>query len=536
MTLIGRLLGFALVGLPAGFVLKRRVGLLRATLELLALQGIGLVLLMALQVYLPPPLTYQTGLIAATLIWTLFYAMRLRLPPLPWWQVLIDEAITACFVCGSGSVTGLLVLLYYNEPRSYILFWIVAMSAFVYLLNRFGTRILKTWNRLREKHLAWSLTHAHMVVITIGIMLFIGLFLMVVASLGRIDLPLPSLLLMMIPLTTFLLLPATIAMIGLLPFFAVFSYFATRHTVQRLKMLVAATDALSRGDYAARSPVKGEDEVAHLQANFNEMAARLQQTLSELRDERDSVSRLLQLRRELMTSVSHELRTPIATLRAYVESMRDSASPETMQHDLQVVTDEVIRLQTLVDDLFTLSRAEVGQLLLHCAPTDVGALVQRSVDVIAPLAWSSYRVQVIAQVAPQALIIHSDVVRMEQILRNLLHNSLQHTPPGGIVTIEAMVEAVADQHSVCISVEDTGEGIAPEELLHVWERFFRGKDAVTSGAGLGLALVKELTEAMNGKVEAISQVGEGSRFSIRLPISDPALATQLQQSWSTSAT
>ncbi len=513
MTPLGRLIGFVIAGMPVGFAFSRRVALVRASIELLLLELISLALFASLRDSLPPPLTYQTGLIVATLLWTLFYAIRLRLPNVVWWRVLIDETITTCFLCGTGSLIGLCVLLIFQETRLYILFWIVAMSAFIYVLNRFGTRVLKTWNRLRETRLAWSLTHAHMVVATAGIGLFIALFLMIIASLGRFDLPLPSVLLMMIPITTFLLVPATIAMVGLLPFFAIFSYFATRYTVRRLKTLVAATDALSSGDYDTRISIDGKDEVARLQANFNDMAAKLERTLSELRDERDSVSRLLQLRRELMTSVSHELRTPIATLRAYVESMQDAAPPQSMQHDLQVVTDEVIRLQTLVDDLFTLSRAEVGQLSLHCAPADVGLLIRHSVDVMAPLAWTSYRIQVIADTPPSPLVVLADALRVEQILRNLLHNSLQHTPPGGIVTVEAALQ----DRFVCISIEDTGAGIAPEDLLHIWERFFRGKDAQTVGAGLGLALVKELAETMGGCVEVTSQIGQGSRFSIRLP-------------------
>jgi signal transduction histidine kinase len=173
---------------------------------------------------------------------------------------------------------------------------------------------------------------------------------------------------------------------------------------------------------------------------------------------------------------------------------------------------EVVRLQTLIDDLFTLSRAEIGRLTLRCVPTDVSALARRVVDTAAPLAWQSGRVQIIADAPdglPPAL---ADAGRLEQVLRNLVHNAVQHTPPGGIVSIGASADTY-----VCIEVRDTGEGIAADTLPHIWERFYRGEQAGEGNAGLGLALVKELTTAMGGTVDAISTQGQGSQFIIRLP-------------------
>jgi len=186
--------------------------------------------------------------------------------------------------------------------------------------------------------------------------------------------------------------------------------------------------------------------------------------------------------------------------------------PETLQHDLAIVDREIARLQTLIDDLFTLSRAEVGQLALHCQPIDLGRLIGRVIETTAPLAWQSGRVQVSAEVPanlPHALI---DADRFEQVLRNLLHNAIRHTPPGGIVVTLGRAEADA----VVIEVRDTGEGIAPEDLPHVWERFYRAND--NGGAGLGLAIVKEMTEAMGGAVSVESKLGEGSCFTVRLPV------------------
>jgi signal transduction histidine kinase len=135
---------------------------------------------------------------------------------------------------------------------------------------------------------------------------------------------------------------------------------------------------------------------------------------------------------------------------------------------------------------------------------------------MAPLAWRSDRVEVVAELPsdlPRAL---ADPERLKQVLINLLRNGVRHTPPGGIVALLVAAEA---EH-VRIGVRDTGTGIAPEDLPHVWERFYRGAEARVKdhrGAGLGLALVKELTEAMGGTVEVESEIGQGSCFTLRLP-------------------
>jgi signal transduction histidine kinase len=229
---------------------------------------------------------------------------------------------------------------------------------------------------------------------------------------------------------------------------------------------------------------------------------------------------LLASRRQLIASVSHELRTPVATVRATLESMlgrQQEALASALRRDLEVMQGEIERLQRLIDDLFTLSQAEADQLTLDLCTVDIAPIVERIVDAVAPLAWEASRVQVVAEF-PQALPrVRIDPSRLEQVLANLLRNGIRHTPPGGIVAVMASVEGGA----VRVDVRDTGEGIPPQEFPHIWERFFRGKRARTEdqrGAGLGLALVKELIEAMGGAVVVESVLGEGSCFTIRLPM------------------
>jgi signal transduction histidine kinase len=135
------------------------------------------------------------------------------------------------------------------------------------------------------------------------------------------------------------------------------------------------------------------------------------------------------------------------------------------------------------------------------------------VEAIAPLAWQSGRVEVVADVSKAVPTACVDVERLEQVLANLLRNGVRHTPPGGIVAAVMFAEA----NCVVIEVRDTGEGIAPDDLPHIWERFYRGQSSdARDSAGLGLAIVKELTEAMGGSVSVESTVGQGSRFTVWL--------------------
>ena len=382
-----------------------------------------------------------------------------------------------------------------------------------FTLSRAGVRVLIYWNRLRRTHLLWSLTHAHLLVVAFGAA-FMASGITIVDVVLTHTLPLNIL-----PMLVVLLIFTVIALLFVLPPSALFSFLFARRITRRLRSLTQATDQLRAGVYSTRVAVSGEDELAQLQVNFNAMATDLDQTVRELQDERDNVSRLLAARRELIASVSHELRTPIATLRGYLESSRehwDSIDPDVLRRDLAVMERQTIHLQSLINDLFTLARAEVGKLDMRCEPLDVRAIVSRVANTFAPLAWQRGRIEVVAEICPRASLAMIDGNRLEQVLENLVHNGIRHTPPGGIVAVR-----VEDgDETLTIQVKDTGEGIAEDDLPHIFERFYRSDAARAnpeSGGGLGLALVKELTEAMNGTVAVASVIGQGSCFTIHLP-------------------
>ncbi len=398
-------------------------------------------------------------------------------------------------------------------------------------------RLLFLWDRMRRRRMLWALTHAHLtVVVWVAVVGMLLLFLAIpfadIASSDSLDAG--DFLSVLLERVTTLFFPSamvglaatSVALVLVLPPSAIFSFLVARKTTRRLESLTKAASALRSGDFSTRVPVVGEDEVAQLQSDFNAMAEDLEVTLHDLQTERDRVADLLQSRRELIASVSHELRTPVATVRGYLDAVQNHVAvlPEAARQDLTVMERELLRLQHLIDDLFTLSQTEAGGLAMALQPVDVGEVVRRRVETYAPLAWQRERVDIVAEVAPELPKALADPGRLDQVLVNLLRNALRHTPPGGIVAV--IVEA--ERGAVCVEVRDTGEGIAAEDLPRIWERFYRGESARAEdarqgsepGAGLGLALVKELVEAMNGSVSASSVVGEGSCFRVCLKAAD----------------
>ena len=414
--------------------------------------------------------------------------------------------------------------------------------SFVVLRGTF--RVWLFWRRLQRRRLLWSLTNAHMMVVVLVSIVVILIAVIGMAQNGYLigiatEQPSPAASLAaqvfagVLPILGAMILFMLTAMAAILPPSALFSFLFARGTTRRLESLAQVTAAFRRGDYSARVAVKGEDEVARVQADFNAMADELQRVLVDLQVERDKVTALLQSQRQLFAGVSHELRTPVATTRGYLESLlanRENLPPGVCR-DLEVIERENERLRRLIDDLFMLARIEAGGLRLTLTPVDVTALARRCAEAMAPLAWRAGRVEVIFHEQDHAVHAELDAERLEQIIYNLLRNAIRHTPPGGIVAVETAGEADA----VTITVNDTGEGIAPDDLPHIWERFYRADAAVArddSGAGLGLPIVKELAQAMGGAVAVHSVAGQGSRFTVRLP----RIATQLRQSGDLPAT
>jgi signal transduction histidine kinase len=278
-----------------------------------------------------------------------------------------------------------------------------------------------------------------------------------------------------------------------------------------LTTVAQAARAFAARDWKRRVKVSGTDEISAVGRAFNDMASELERT--EI------------VRRNLVADIAHELRTPLTVMQGNLQAMLDEVYPLN-RSEIATLYDQTSQFTRLVDDLRELSLADAGQLPLHLLHFDVVPLLDAAV-VLFSLTAQARNVQLTLHVGEKLPEVHADPDRLAQVLRNLLTNALRHTPDGGTIELAAL----AHEH-LCISVRDTGQGIAPEDVGHVFERFYRADKARTrtqNSTGLGLAICKAWVEAMGGAIGVESVVGQGSRFWLTLPpAGEPALQQQRQ--------
>lgn len=274
--------------------------------------------------------------------------------------------------------------------------------------------------------------------------------------------------------------------------------------------LTTALEAVAEGDLRQAVPVRSRDELGELAASFNRMSADL--------------AAANQARRQMTADIAHELRTPVTVIAGYLEALRDGVLPATPER-FAVLYDEAHHLQGLIEDLRTLSLTDAGELALQSQPIAPRALLQRIAEVYRHRAeLQGVTLGVVADDALPALSV--DVERMVQVLSNLVGNALRYTSSGGSITLGAERIAGTAQGrapgagGTLLTVRDTGQGIAPDALPHIFDRFYRADRARAQGqgeSGLGLSIAKALVEAHGGSIRVASQVGAGTVFSIWLP-------------------
>ena len=293
-----------------------------------------------------------------------------------------------------------------------------------------------------------------------------------------------------------------------------------RSIVRPVNDLARAAERLAAGDLSVRVWVPTDDEVARLARAFNRMGDQLQQSLEQEAEARARAEHLLATNRNLVANVSHELRTPVALMRGHIEALAEE--PERLEAYTDIALRESDRLEDLVDDLFQLARIDAQGLQLERVPFDVGATVREAVESLAEPARREAGITMASQVPEKAppLTVVGDQARLVQVLQNLLRNAVRYTPDGGLIR----VVAEANPESVRIVVQDTGVGIAPQDIDRVFDRFYRS-DQQTSrkggGAGLGLAIARQSVEEMGGTITVESVLGDGTTFSIDLPRAEP---------------
>jgi len=289
---------------------------------------------------------------------------------------------------------------------------------------------------------------------------------------------------------------------------AVISLFVSRQVVLPVRGMVAASQRIAEGHYEERVGVPGGtreddlDELARLALSFNQMADRLEQTEAR--------------RLELIGNVAHELRTPLASIKGYMEALIDGVLPAEAE-TFQQVFREADRLQRLVHDLQELSRVEAAAYELDLQPIPPDRLLE---GVVARLGcqFEEKGVALETDVPPALPPVRADEDRIGQVLLNLVGNALQYTPSGGRILLSVGREG----EQVRFVVRDTGLGLAPEHLTHVFERFYRvdkSRSRAGGGSGIGLTIARHLVEAHGGQIAAASDgPGQGATFSFTLPI------------------
>jgi two-component system, OmpR family, sensor histidine kinase BaeS len=267
--------------------------------------------------------------------------------------------------------------------------------------------------------------------------------------------------------------------------------------VRPLAEIASAAERLGDGDPGVRVRVRGPRPVRGLATSFNAMAERLDRS----RDDR----------RTMLADVTHELGTPLTVVAGGLEAMLDGVHPMDEDHVAPLLAETEV-MGRLLDDLRTLSLAEAGALTLHREPADLAAIASEVVAAQRPMAVT--KGLTVDTAGDVRLVATVDPVRIREVVANLVANALRHTPRGGTVTVSVHG---GDAEAV-IEVRDTGEGIPPDDLERVFDRFHRDTD--TGGSGLGLAIVRDLVAAHGGTVEARSTgvPGEGATFLVRIPL------------------
>ncbi|ETX06592.1 sensor histidine kinase [Candidatus Entotheonella palauensis] len=278
-----------------------------------------------------------------------------------------------------------------------------------------------------------------------------------------------------------------------------FSFFLTRQVLRPLSQMTAITAQLAAGQYTERVKITTQDEVGQLGEAFNHMA--------------DSLERIEQLRRRLVSDVAHELRTPLTNVRGYLEALRDGVV-EPSTETFEVLYEETLRLVKLVEALLQLTKAEAAHMTLDLQEVAVRDLVDQTLALFqAP--FEAKGIQLTSSVAADVETIWADSDKVSQALHNLLQNALQYASPRGLVNL-----SVRRQAGCLWTVSNSGEIIPEGDLNLIFERFYRGEKSRSrehGGAGIGLAIVKELVQAHRGQV-GVSSADGITHVWFRLPM------------------
>jgi signal transduction histidine kinase len=287
-------------------------------------------------------------------------------------------------------------------------------------------------------------------------------------------------------------------------------YFFSETLTRRIINLNQAAKQIAEGQFDVRVDVSGRDEMTELGQTFNTMAMQLK-SAAEKKKELDK------LRIDLIAWVSHDLQTPLASIQAIVEALADGIfeEPAIAQRYLRTAQREIQSLSALIDNLFQVAQMDAGGLKLNLEANSLSDLISDTLESFSQIA-AEKNIRIEGQVHKKVDPVVMDVERIGRVLSNLVSNALRHTPEGGMISVNASW----NEGMIEVSVRDTGEGIRPEDLPHIFDRFYRGEKSRSrrsGGAGLGLSIAKGIVEAHGGWIRVENVETGGANFILTLP-------------------
>ena len=295
--------------------------------------------------------------------------------------------------------------------------------------------------------------------------------------------------------------------LGMIGVSVVVSYFVVREIMRPLSTLTGAVQKVRTGSYGQTVSVERHDEVGVLTESFNEMS--------------EELARNDKMRRQLFANIAHELRTPLAILQGNLEGMIDDIIP-TDKKILLSMADETVRMGRLIQDLRDLSLAEINELTLHKDSADINTMLERAVSMLQPLC-DEKELTVRLNLSRDFPSLFIDVDRINQVIYNLLNNAIRYIERGCAITVSTLAVTVDGKSYVQVQIADTGKGIAPKDLEHVFQYFYRSEQSrnrKSGGSGIGLALAQQFIRSHGGNIWADSTVGKGTTFTFILPLKE----------------
>lgn len=278
---------------------------------------------------------------------------------------------------------------------------------------------------------------------------------------------------------------------------------------KKLKNITRGIQRFQSGRYDARIEVKDDSELDRIGLVFNQMADTIEKNIEELKG-------VDELRKELISNVSHDLRTPVASIQGYAETLllkQGTLSGSEEKKYLETIVKSSERLKKLVFELFELSKLESKQIKPDMEPFVIGELIH---DIAAKFRIISQKkgVSINTILSKDLPVVKADISLLERALQNLIDNAIKFCSDGDTINIEVNTK---DVHNVQIRISDSGEGIKQEDIPHIFERYYKGRE-ISDSTGLGLAIVKKIMELHHSEIRVVSQYGKGTTFSFSLPV------------------